>query len=1538
MKLNTIKSAALLWAAALQLYPAKADLSRLNYNNPEAKPYLKVGLWAWPMAMDWDGDGDLDLVVSCHDVPSNGAYFFENAGSGPNPVFRAGVRVAKGQGSVVCARAEKGKLPDVFLSGQRIVDFRNSGWEKRQPFGDLPRNVHSNAVRGNVWRPVDFDGDGREDVIIGVGDWTKYQAIWQGARENYAPDGTWLTPPVDGLVYWSRNLGDGKYGSPEQLRLMDGKPLWTNGNPMPMAEDWDGDGDLDILCGEFVDGFTYFQNVGSRTCPAYAEGRQVLGTKNRPLRMDLAMITPSAVDWDGDGRLDIVCGDEDGRVAWMRNTGTLKEALPVFEEPVYFRQEADAVGFGCLSTPFCVDWDSDGDYDIITGNSAGQVAFIENLSGPAIAEPAWAAPKLLEAGGVPILIMAGEKGSIQGPIERKWGYSCVSVADWDGDGLLDLMLNSITGDVVWYRNAGTRSNPVLEAARDVEVSWEGRQPEMPFGWRQPRHKKNPNGLLTQWRTTPAMFDWNGDGLMDLIMLDKEGYLALYERRRENGVLKLMPPRRVFADEQGELLRPAPKKHGASGRRKFCVVDWNRDGLPDLAFNSINAEILLNIGTVNGVTRFKSAGSVSERRLSGHTTAPSAVDFDGDGISDLLIGAEDGFFYHMKNPRSSQTVIDIWPKGKMPGTASAEREHSEKKDVKKIWFYNVSRPTLTHFPSRMKADNKPAIVICPGGGYEFVSWLNEGTEIADWFTAQGFEAFILKYRVPRNRNGALADAQRAVSYIRANAKRWNVDPGKIGQIGFSAGANLTALTASRHSRRSYPKLDAVDEADCRPDFAVLVYPWTLAVGDNAEKELPLELRKEYAVDSNTPPVFIVQTQDDWAHVENSLAYYTACKRAKVPAEMHLYAKGGHGYGMRPGPQCEGWQNLMRTWLTRLGAVTDVKKSVPKPHLEASGKMMTQWGREVTAQNAWRDYPRPQLVRDNWQCLNGWWNYEIVSNIQLRAVSVASGRILVPFAFESLLSGVGRKIEPHEKMIYRRFIHLSPRQGRRLLLNFEAVDWRTQVFVNGCEATDVPHEGGNLPFSVDITDYVHDGENEIKVVVWDPTYAFINAGGKQNDRTVGCWYSRVSGIWQTVWMEEVPQAYVESVKIDTDVDANHVVFNVRSNHSCPLSTPASVKVFYRGEMVAQGVAGRPIVFNGSAKLWSPDDPNLYDYELVFGEDRVRGYFAMRKIDKAKDGKGNWRFRLNGKFIFPMGTLDQGWWPDGLLTPPSSAACSNDIATLKKCGYNMMRKHIKVEPRVYYRLCDELGILVFQDAPSPAGRDNTRDQTKNMQRYGMFRREWKEQIDHMVNIPSIVLWIPYNETWGQPDEDWTRDTLRWTRRYDPSRLVGGPSGWTDYEGGDAYDLPKGNNRVVRDPWGKESEDPSCDTVDRHEYPGPGQCKRHRHRISILGEFGGIGLRVPNHEWSKSGSWGYAGTGAISDPAISQRRYLDLIGKLPALIDDGLAAAVYTQTSDVELEINGLMTYDRAVLKFDRDALSSAHRDVLSHADKAANTAASE
>jgi len=641
----------------------RTAFSRMRYNNPRATTFLKVGLWAWPLALDYDHDGDLDLVVACSDVPYGGTWFFENPGKGTAfPDFRKGLKIAQGNGNIARATSSRLRTDDVFGPATRYPDFtefRGKCYERPFPIGKLPQNVHGNPLRGNVWREVDWEGDGSLDLLVGVDDWHALtQALWMKTnQENYRPDGTWKGPDADGFVYLIRNRAKKgahpDYAQPEKVLCANGRPVRTNGNPMPMYEDWDGDGDFDLLCGEFVDGFTYFENIGTRVAPRFAEGRQVKNAAGEDLRMELAMITPSAVDWDGDGLLDIICGDEDGRVAFIRNTGRTCANGPVFEAPRYFRQEADALHFGCLSTPSCIDWDGDGDWDIIAGDSAGHVAFIENLSGPGVGEPSWAEPKRLTADGVEIRIMAGKNGSIQGPIERKWGYTCLTAADWDGDGLPDIMVNSIWGDVVWYRNIGTRTAPRLAAAEDVVVEWEGEQPGLGFGWHRPADKKNPKALLTQWRTTPVMTDWNKDGLMDLVMLDTEGYLAFYRRAQKDGRLVLLPPVRCFADEKGVPLRLNARQHGHSGRRKIALVDWDGDGRLDLIANAKNAVWYRNLGETDGMTRFAAPVDLAEQRLSNHSTAPAFADFNGDGRPDLVLGAEDGYFYYLKNTSAAR---------------------------------------------------------------------------------------------------------------------------------------------------------------------------------------------------------------------------------------------------------------------------------------------------------------------------------------------------------------------------------------------------------------------------------------------------------------------------------------------------------------------------------------------------------------------------------------------------------------------------------------------------------------------------------------------------------------------------------------------------------------------------------------------------------------------------------------------------------------------------------------------------------------------
>jgi hypothetical protein len=413
--------------------------------------------------------------------------------------------------------------------------------------------------------------------------------------------------------------------------------------------DFDGDGDLDLICGEFLDRMTYFENIGSRSKPQYKEG-VFLKNEAGLIKMDLEMIIPVAVDWDKDGHIDLVVGDEDGRVALIRNTGNLKDNVPQFDSPKYFRQQSDNLKFGALATPVSVDWDNDGDEDIITGNSAGYFAFIENIGGGE--KPVWKEPKLLEAGGEVIRIQADENGSIQGPAEAKWGYTTLSVADWDGDGNKDIIFNSIWGKIEWIRNTGSD----LEAPQPIKVIREDEIATSPsWNW----WKSAQDELVTQWRTTPFAIDWDKDGIMDLVMLDYEGYLSFFKGVNENGQQAILPGKRIFYGEKASIytnrdkaeneeagqLRLNNAEAGGSGRRKISFVDWDNDGDLDLLINSVNVSLFENISENSDKVIFSHKGPLSERILAGHTTSPTFVDWDKNGEWEVLVGAEDGHFYH-----------------------------------------------------------------------------------------------------------------------------------------------------------------------------------------------------------------------------------------------------------------------------------------------------------------------------------------------------------------------------------------------------------------------------------------------------------------------------------------------------------------------------------------------------------------------------------------------------------------------------------------------------------------------------------------------------------------------------------------------------------------------------------------------------------------------------------------------------------------------------------------------------------------------------
>lgn len=630
----------LIWMFTLTLpTQAESKLEAVPFNNEGLVVDLGVGLWALPLPIDYDGDGDNDLVVSTVNKASPGVYYFENReGKVPFPTFEPPVRIADPKGNETLG---DDSLEPIILS----PGFAYPNFGKKQ-FGDpfeIPFKPEFHIGRSNQWNLFDYDGDGVSDLLVGTCDWREYG--WDNA---FDAEGHWTRGPLHGYVYFMRNKGTDQepaYSEPVKVEAA-GKPIDVYGMPSPNFGDWDGDGDFDLICGEFLDRFTYFKNIGTRTNPEYAEGIY-LQNEGNDLRMDLEMIRVEALDWDMDSDLDLVVGDEDGRVAFVENTGEHSDEIPVFKQPRYFRQKAGDLKCGALVTPFSIDWDGDGDEDLICGDTAGYINFIENLGGGA--SPKWSPPVRLEAGGETIRIQAGPNGSIQGPAEAKWGYTAPTVIDWNHDGLLDILTNNIWGKILWYENEGSNSAAKLKEAQSIEVEWEGAAPKPEWFWWNPKGKE----LVTQWRTTPYVIDLNRDGLNDLVMLDQEGYLAFFERaQKSDGSLFLKHPQRTFQDEQGQPLRLNEGRAGKSGRRKFCMVDWDRDGDLDILINSKNTDFLRNVSQEGGF-QFKNEGQVDERILAGHSTCPTPVDWDGNGIPDLLVGAEDGYLYHLINPHGEK---------------------------------------------------------------------------------------------------------------------------------------------------------------------------------------------------------------------------------------------------------------------------------------------------------------------------------------------------------------------------------------------------------------------------------------------------------------------------------------------------------------------------------------------------------------------------------------------------------------------------------------------------------------------------------------------------------------------------------------------------------------------------------------------------------------------------------------------------------------------------------------------------------------------
>jgi hypothetical protein len=502
---------------------------------------------------------------------------------------------------------------------------------------------------------------------------------------------------------------------------------------------------------------------------------------------------------------------------------------------------------------------------------------------------------------------------------------------------------------------------------------------------------------------------------------------------------------------------------------------------------------------------------------------------------------------------------------------------------------------------------------------------------------------------------------------------------------------------------------------------------------------------------------------------------------------------------------------------------------------------------------------------------------------------------------------------QRLWYRRsFTVPESWRGRDVRLNFGAVDWEATVFVNGQEVG--THRGGYDAFSFDITSALNPrGENEMVVSVWDPTDAGPQPRGKQVREPKGIWYTPVSGIWQTVWLEPVEANNIKSVTITPNIDTGEATFTVQVNEAqSPFPLGLSVIIQSRGlrksfESVS-GKPGEPLrVKLAKPRLWSPEDPHLYEAEVVLtsnlrgsaADDSVTTYFGMRKISMARDEKGRLRMQLNNTNYFQLGPLDQGWWPDGLYTAPTDEALRYDVEMTKKLGFNMARKHVKVEPARWYYWCDKIGLLVWQDMPSgdksarwrgPSGYDGE-EMKRTPESTVIYERELKAMIAQFYNHPSIVIWVPFNEGWGQFD---TVRILNLTKQLDPTRLVDGPSGGNHF--------------------------PAGDIIDHHQYPGPGAPAAVTDRAMVLGEFGGLGLPLKGHTWQGEKNWGYR---SFTNAETLTKAYVDLMRRLHPMIEQhGLSAAIYTQTTDVEVEVNGLMTYDRAIVKMPIATVAKANR----------------
>ncbi|MGC4231475.1 MAG: glycoside hydrolase family 2 TIM barrel-domain containing protein [Niabella sp.] len=546
--------------------------------------------------------------------------------------------------------------------------------------------------------------------------------------------------------------------------------------------------------------------------------------------------------------------------------------------------------------------------------------------------------------------------------------------------------------------------------------------------------------------------------------------------------------------------------------------------------------------------------------------------------------------------------------------------------------------------------------------------------------------------------------------------------------------------------------------------------------------------------------------------------------------------------------------------------------------------TRWAKEVSPNNALTEYPRPQLQRDNWTNLNGLWDYAITDSI--KAPVNYNGKILVPYPLESSLSGVKKTLQPSQRLWYKKVFNYTNAKNQKVLLHFGAVDYQCWVYINGKQVGE--HEGGYTAFSFDVTKYIRPGDNELVVKVYDPSDAGIGPRGKQVLNPQNIYYTPSSGIWQTVWLEQVSQEYISSLTITPDIDKKQVSITVHSATNKPVTIEAA------GKTVKDKANSEIKIPVANPKLWSPADPHLYDLTITMGRDKVKSYFGMRKISIAKDAKGMDRIFLNNQPYFNLGTLDQGFWPDGLYTASTDEALKFDIEAVKAMGFNTIRKHIKIEPARWYYHADKLGILVWQDFVQPNPRLPTGAKEA-------FEKQGVAMMQQLHNHPSIVCWVLFNEKWGQYDQ---QRLTEWVKKTDPSRIVNGHSGEILYV-----------NEKLRSP--SPNAYVSSDITDVHSYPDPMNAMQLPGKARVLGEFGGIGTFIPGHQWNTNAAWGYIN----EKPAALKAKYKIMNQHLQLLEKEGLSASIYTQPFDVEGEQNGLMTYDREVIKIPFEELRQIH-----------------